>query len=128
MQKTLFFYFLFSLSFSFLSQKEVFIHIVPHVNNTPFNLNTNYNGLDGKSFNIDHFDYYVSDITLTHDGGTYTSFLDSNHTYLVEPDNFIIDLGLLNINSIEQIEFTMGVPSRYNTISGLILKTFQHFL
>ena len=118
MQKTLFFYFLIFISFSFFSQKEVFIHLVPNVNNTPFNLNTDYNGLDGKSFNIDHFDYYISDISLTHDGGISTGFLDSSHTYLIEPDNFIISLGSLNLNSIEEIEFTMGVPSRYNTISG----------
>ena len=118
MQKTLFFYFLTFFSFSYFSQKEVFIHLVPNVNNTPFNLNVDFNGLDGKSFNIDHFDYYISDISLTHDGGNSTSFLDSSHTYLIEPDNFIISLGLLNLNSIEEIEFTMGVPSRYNTISG----------
>ena len=118
MQKTLFFYFFLSLSFSVFSQKEVFIHLVPNVNNTNFNINTNYNGLNGKSFNIDHFDYYISDITLTHDGGNNTSLLDSSHIFIIEPDNFTISLGLLNLNAIEEIEFTMGVPSRYNTISG----------
>ena len=107
------------LSFCVHSQKDIYLHFNPFVNNTLFTLNTDYTGLDGKVFNLDHFDYYISDVLLTHDGGNTSGNLDSNHIYLIEPDNYSIHLGSFsNVNTIDQLTFTVGVPSRYNTISG----------
>jgi len=118
MIRSIFLYVLFSISLFSFSQKEIYIHFSPTVNNSSFSLNTDYSGIDGKAFNLIHFKYYISDISLTHDGGNVTSFLDSSHIYLIDHDNYTIHLGNHNITSIESIDFTMGVPSRYNTISG----------
>lgn len=102
-------------SFGF-SQKDIFLHINPTFNSVNFNLNTNYTGLDGKVINLDHFNYYISDVVLTHDGGIQTAVVDP--VFLFTPLDFGFYLGSYNIQQIEQLNFLVGVSSRYNTQSG----------
>ena len=73
-------------------------------------------GLDGKAIELDHFDYYLSNIVLVHDGGQ--ELVLPQEVYLIEPDNHVIYLGYLNVSNIEEIRFGVGVPSNLNTISG----------
>lgn len=98
------------------AQKDIFIHINPTFGNQAFALNTVYTGVDGVTVNFDHFNYYLSDIVLFHDGGIQTNVNPSVH--LFTPDQFGFYLGNYNIQDLESIRFMVGVPSRLNTQSG----------
>ena len=102
-------------SFSW-SQKNVFVTISPKVEGVDLLVGTDLTGLDGKKFNLDHFDYYVSNIIIVHDGGQ--ELVLPQEVYLFEPENHVKYLGLLNVNTIEEIRFGVGVPSNINTING----------
>ena len=101
---------------SFSAQKDIFLHINPTFNNTAFALNTTYTGIDGVAVNMDHFNYYISDIKLFHDGGIQTNIDPA--VFLFTPDQVGFYLGNYNIQDVESIRFTVGVPSRLNTQSG----------
>jgi hypothetical protein len=101
---------------SFSAQKDIFLHINPTFGNQAFALNTMYTGLDGVTVNLDHFNYYISDIKLFHDGGIQTSI--SPAVFLFTPGQVGCYLGNYNIQDLESIRFMVGVPSRLNTQSG----------
>jgi hypothetical protein len=98
------------------SQKNIFLDIAPMFQNSNFEMNVNYTAWDGKTIKFDHFDYYLSDIQITHDGGQ-EILLDS--VFLVEPQNHTLFLGGYNVNQIEQISFVVGVPKPLNTQTGI---------
>jgi hypothetical protein len=98
------------------AQKAVYLHLNPKVNGIDFQLNTNYTALDGKAFKLDHFDYYLSEIILTHDVGQQVNL--SQDIFLVEPENHTFFLGNFELNLIEQLNFTVGVPKKWNLQSG----------
>ena len=107
------------LSFSVLvlyAQKSVFLNISPVFNSNPLQMGVEVQHNSGEVYALDHFDYYVSDITLTHDGGQLTTVEQA--VYIVEPDNHVLNLGNLALENIEDIEFTVGVPARFNTQQG----------
>ena len=97
------------------SQKNIFLDIAPMFQNSNLEMNVNYTAWDGKTIKFDHFDYYLSDIQITHDGGQ-EILLDS--VFLVEPQNHTLFLGGYNVNQIEQISFVVGVPKPLNTQTG----------
>ena len=101
---------------SFSAQKDIFLHINPTFGNQAFALNTVYTGVDGVTVNFDHFNYYLSDIVLFHDGGMQTNIAPS--VFLFTPDQVGYYLGNYNIQNLESIRFMVGVPSRLNTQSG----------
>jgi hypothetical protein len=72
--------------------------------------------LNGTSFELDHFDYYLSNVKIIHDGGQ--TLVLPEEVYLIEPDNHIIYLGYMNVVDIEAIEFGIGVPENINTFNG----------
>lgn len=98
------------------AQKAVFLHLNPKVNGVNFQINTNYTALDGKAFKLDHFDYYLSEIVLMHDAGQ-ELILDQD-IFLVEPENHTFLLGYFDVNLIDQLNFTVGVPKKWNTQTG----------
>jgi hypothetical protein len=98
------------------SQKDVFLNISPVFNADPLQMDVTLVHNNGDSYALDHFDYYVSDVTVTHDGGQESSSLEA--VYLMEPENHTVYLGNFDLESIEQIEFTVGVPPRLNTQDG----------
>jgi hypothetical protein len=99
------------------SQKNVFITFSPKVNGTDFQTGINYQNLNGTSFNLDHFDYYISGVQLVHDGGQILNL--SSDVFLVEPTNHTIYLGYLNVDQIDSVRFSVGVPANLNTSSGI---------
>jgi hypothetical protein len=111
------FLFLFFLGSSLLAQKNVFVNINPVFNEDPLQIGVELQHNNGEIYALDHFDYYVSDVLLTHDGGQLTTVQQA--VYLVEPDNHVLYLGLVNVENIENIEFTVGVPNRFNTQQGI---------
>ncbi len=105
-----------SLTVAAWSQKNVFLTLTPKVEGTDLQMATNYTDLQGTVFNLDHFDYYVSNVEIIHDGGQSLLILDT--VFLVEPQNHVLYLGYHNVNEIEQVNFGIGVPSSINTQSG----------
>ncbi len=97
------------------AQKNIFLEIAPVFQNANLQMNVNYTGWDGKTFKLDHFDYYLSGIQITHDGGMIT-VIDS--VFIVEPQNHTLLVGNYPINQIEKLNFMVGVPKPLNTQNG----------
>jgi hypothetical protein len=114
--KKVYFTFIFILTLLVVQgQKNVFLEIKPMFQNSVLAMNTNYVAWNGKTFKLDHFDYYLSDVQLTYDGGQ-TLLIDS--VFLVEPQSHTLFLGNYSINQIEKIDFIVGVPKPKNTQTG----------
>ncbi|MGV3629707.1 MAG: MbnP family protein [Bacteroidota bacterium] len=96
-------------SAGFISAQTSFkVYFTPKVDYAHFALNQVLTDDNGKKMSIDHFNYYISHIHLIHDGGQDLDLSDT--VFLVKHDNFLLDLGLLNITSPEKIRFGVGVP------------------
>ena len=67
----------------------------------------------GYYFKVSRLQYYVSEITLIHDGGQHTPVTDLH--LLIDPaKDSIFTLGVFPISQLEQIEFWIGVDSAHN--------------
>ena len=113
--------FIFTLSilgsiFNLWAQKNVFLNIDPVFNSSALQMGATLTHVSGESYILDHFDYYVSDIIITHDGGQLTNAVED--IYIIEPESHTLYLGDLSLENIEQVEFTIGVPDRFNTQQG----------
>lgn len=110
--------FLLLLPFFGFAQKNIFLNIDPVFNNQAFIPQVVYTSNNGQNVYLDYLKYYLSDISITHDGG---QVLDLSQTvYLIDNTNHSIYLGAHNVTNIEQIYFLVGVPSRFNTQSGAL--------
>ena len=105
-----------SLSALSYSQQNVFITLSPKVAGSDMTIGTDLTNLSGVVFNLDYFDYYLSNLHVIHDGGQDLDLSDT--VFIVEPTNFVLYLGYLNVTNIEQINFGVGVPNSLNTQSG----------
>jgi hypothetical protein len=98
------------------SQQDVFLHITPKIDQQVLTLQTNYQLLNGQMVNLDHFNYYISDIELYHDGGMTSQVAPA--VFLVTPSDYGVYLGNYPIQSLDSLQFLVGVPPRLNTQSG----------
>ncbi|MFM8962967.1 MAG: MbnP family protein [Sphingomonadales bacterium] len=112
-------------SFHSWAQKNVFLHLEPLFSNQPFSLQQNYIGNDGVVVEIEHFNYYLSDVILFHDNGQQTNL--PTDIWLVTPTQNSLYLGYLNVNQIDSINFTVGVPKRYNTQDGALAQDISTY-
>lgn len=119
-------YFILNFSFTFgqIGQKNVFLSLAPKFGNQDFQLLQNYTGNDGVVVEIEHFNYYLSNVTLFHDNGLTTSF---NLTWLVTPSNFNIYLGYFVVDHIDSVSFMIGVPKALNTQSGALAQDISSY-
>lgn len=68
----------------------------------------------GHDFSINRIDYYISGISIKHDGGTVTN-VPASHYILATGDNDVIsDLGNYAITDVESISFHVGVDAAAN--------------
>jgi hypothetical protein len=104
------------ISLSSFGQKNVFVTISPKFAGADLQMGVNYTSINGVVLNLDHFDYYLSDLHVIHDGGLDLDLSDT--VFLVEPQNNILYLGFLNVTTIEQLNFAIGVPAVINTSAG----------
>lgn len=98
------------------SQQNVFITLAPKVAGSDMTIGTDLTNLSGVTFNLEYFDYYLSNLHVIHDGGQDLDLSDT--VFLIEPTNYVLYLGYLNVTNIEQINFGVGVPNNLNTQSG----------
>lgn len=121
----------FTLIFSILiglhtwAQKNVFLNLQPVFGNQTFVLNQTFIGNDAIAVELEHFNYYLSDVILFHDNGQQTNL--PSDIWLVTPTQHSSYLGYLNVNQIDSINFTVGVPKRYNTQDGALAQDISTY-
>jgi hypothetical protein len=117
----------FGLVTTFLSwsQKNIFLNIKPLFGNQAFALNQTFIGNDGVAVEIEHFNYYLADVKLFHDNGQQTNLLTD--IWLLTPTQNSLYLGYLAVNQIDSINFTIGVPKRYNTQAGSLAQDISTY-
>lgn len=104
------------LGLSSVGQKNVFISLSPKFAGADLQMGVDYTSINGVVLNLDHFDYYLSDLHVIHDGGQDLDLSDT--VFLVEPLNNVLYLGFLDVTTIEQLNFAVGVPAIVNTSAG----------
>jgi len=112
----------FSLVFSLsaYSQSDVYLKINHLLGTSPFAFNTTVSNNLGNNFDLNRMEYYISSISITHDGGTVTNI--SNTWILANASTLVYELlGNYNITTIESISFSIGVetPENHNDPSLL---------
>lgn len=95
------------------SQVNTYLKINHQLGSNTFALSTSFNNDLGETINITRLEYYISEISITHDGGIITDI--PNHHVLVDASTSTYDsLGSFNITSVEKISIAIGVPSSVN--------------
>ena len=122
--RILLFTLLFSSSLTW-GQKNIFLHIDPLFGSQPFALNQTFTGNDGVAVSIEHFNYYLSDVKIFHDNGQQTNLLTD--ISLITPTQHTLYLGYFAIQQIDSINFTIGVPKRYNTQTGALAQDISTY-
>ena len=116
---------IFLLPFLGFAQKNIFLNIDPLFNNQAFLPQVVYMSNNGQNVALDYLKYYLSDISITHDGG---QVLDLSQTvYLMDDTHHSIYLGAHNVTNIEQVYFLVGVPSRFNTQAGALAQDISSY-
>ncbi|MFM6934132.1 MAG: MbnP family protein [Flavobacteriales bacterium] len=119
------FLFLSLLPFFGFAQKNIFLNIDPVFNNQAYIPQVVYMSNNGQNVSLDYLKYYLSDISITHDGG---QVLDLSETvYLIDDTNHTVYLGSHNVTTIEQVHFLIGVPSRFNTQAGALAQDISTY-
>jgi len=117
--------FLFINVISGWSQKNIFLNLTPLFSNQTFALNQTFIGNDGIAVQIQDFNYYLSDVKIFHDNGQQTNLPTS--IWLVTPTQHSLYLGYLAVEQIDSINFTIGVPKRYNTQAGALAQDISTY-
>lgn len=99
---------------AFFRAQQVNLYIHHEWMGNPFALNTAGTTSDGELFKFTLLKYYISGVTITHDGGMTTQIPDFITIANAEDGVSILDLGTPAVNTIEGIEFYIGVDSIRN--------------
>ena len=113
MKKTITISLMLLLAVSAFAQKEVKLTINHMLGDNPFAKNTEASNNLGHSFKLQRLEYYISEISVEHDGGIITPITD---LYILAKANQVdtISLGLLDVTTIESISFHIGVDPGVN--------------
>lgn len=123
MTKNLLFSFVFLLlSIGTFAQNKVYFNVHHKLNDGDFEMNrTAYNNIN-TPFQITRLEYYISEISLIHDGGQETKINDL--WVLVNTDSPTqVDLGDHNIDKVEKVAFHIGVDSAHNNSDPALYPT-----
>lgn len=94
------------------SQKQVMLHVVHNIGQNPCTTAEVGQNDQGDDFKLTRVQYYMHDLQLVHDNGTNTP---TNAVALVNGFNDTwVDLGLVNVDSLEALRFGIGVNGSYN--------------
>lgn len=97
-----------------MAQTPVELHITHKLNGiNAFSYNQETKNDLGNDLKITRLEYYISDISIKHDGGTITPV--PNHYILVDAGQNLMDqLGSFNVTNVESISFRIGVDTPNN--------------
>ncbi|MBK7964361.1 MAG: T9SS type A sorting domain-containing protein [Bacteroidetes bacterium] len=95
------------------AQQNVFLTVTHKLGNAPFAFNQVAQNNLMQNFKITRMDYYISGITILHDGGQ--ELLLSNKYILVHGNvNVVENLGTFNVTAVEGVRFSIGVGAPIN--------------
>ncbi len=114
---------IFSVSAS--AQKNVKLAIKHMMGSAPFALNQATTNNLNNNLEFTRADYYISKITLIHDGAIETTVPNKYILARAKNGNVLEGLGMFNVTNIEGIKFHVGVDSPVNT-SDPSLWTLPH--
>ena len=115
MKKGLLLSILFASAFAANAQNEVMLHLAPRLGSAVFSLNQEIDHPGGTyKRKYTRFEYYISEIKITHDGGQVEPC--TGLTLLVRPaQDSMYSLGQMpGITNVEAITFSVGVPQALN--------------
>lgn len=98
----------------FSKAQQVNLHIHHEWMGNPFTLNTAGATSDGEVFKFTLLKYYITGVTITHDGGMTTQIPGFIAIANAEDGVSVLDLGTPAVNTIEGIEFYIGIDSIRN--------------
>lgn len=98
------------------AQVNTELRIYHLLGNQAFQLNSIAQNNLGHDFKVDRLQYYVSNFSIVHDGGTETAIHIDTIALMNAADGpySTIELGSLNITSVEAVKFYIGVPQPTN--------------
>lgn len=103
------------VSFCFIgfAQKNVQFRINHKLANETFAMDKAARNNMGVNFKVNRLEYYISEISVVHDGGTETPIKDF---WILENAGTqkIHDLGQINLTSVDSIKFSIGVNQEVN--------------
>lgn len=106
------------------AQKNVYLNITHKLGTSGFGFNQTAQNNLAQDFRITRVDYYLSGITIIHDGGQELAV--PGHYILVKGNSNLSDLlGSFNVSNVEKIKFSVGVESPTNN-SDPALYTAPH--
>lgn len=114
MKRSLLLAFLFA-TISLFGQKNVYLNINHLLGSQPFALNTASTNNLGQAFNTSRLEYYISSISLVHDGGIVTPVTDM-YLLVNAKDSTHEMLGSFAITNLEGIKFGIGVDAAKNNL------------
>lgn len=96
------------------AQTDVKLTINHLLGSSPFAFTSEAENDMGDKVKLQRFEYYISGISITHDGGTVT---DASDIYILVKANKTdtIQLGNFNVTNVESINFSVGVDPGVNT-------------
>ncbi len=96
-----------------LAQQDVYLNINHFLGTSPFAFNQLASNNLGNEFKVNRLEYYIAEITLTHDGGIETRVNDL--WILASAENTTSEfLGSFPITELESVSFSIGVEQDYN--------------
>jgi len=106
------------------AQNNVSLEIVHALGDQIFELNKQSETPEGVKFKADRLEYYISEITLIHDGGQETMVED---LWVLVRANLItsVDLGNLDVTELEGLRFSIGVDSDHNHLDPSTYNQFH---
>ena len=100
------------LAFTVNAQNTLKVSFTPYNADVPLVFNTTIADLQGESYDVATFYYYISNIHIIHDGGQDLDLSDT--VVIVKNEDFLFDFGTQNVTTVEQINFGVGVPQAIN--------------
>jgi Secretion system C-terminal sorting domain len=104
---------------SHMAQTTIVLQMEQMLGGQPFAYQHTTKAELGYYFTITRLQYYVSEITLIHDGGQKT--LVPDYYLLIDPSkDSVFELGNFPVTDLEQIEFWIGVDSAHNHLDPAV--------
>jgi hypothetical protein len=121
MKKIILFFITFILTQCILAQNNISLIINHKLGKKTYTYNQSGENDLGQKFKISRVDYYISKISIIHDGGLVTPVPEKY--ILVKGDTKLVsELGLFNIKKVEGIKFHIGVDPLKNTSDPTLYK------
>lgn len=107
----------FLICFAHFAQTDVVLRINHKLDNSTFQLEAGSENNLGNIFKVTRLQYYITRITVVHDGGQQLAITDDTLALITVTDRDFSDipLGNLNVTSIEGVKFHIGVYDPMNT-------------